>query len=487
VVGGERGPGRPDEDWATCRDASELLQAGQYARVAEVLHQAQVASEREGEHILAHALAMACRMCLACSQCRVEVAWYRRAYEEADSRERALRQSLQAVLDLIAAREPHRLGDSLPAVFAPESPRSEGRIPTSSESPSLWQRIRGFLELVSARRAPRPEVGMDTIERPDQSPAEDAGTLAALLSMPERKTPVQVAGGTDQRNPAQSQAAAARFPTSKSEAATMPGAAQATRGARAVPSLVVYCLGPFRVYQDDQLIEDWSSGKGKAIFKYMIAHRERPIPKEILMDLLWRDADPEAARNNLNVAMYGLRQALRAVRPAFAHVLFQDDHYHLHPAMAVWADFEEFVRHYEAGQSLERRGKLAEAMREYETAEGLYQGDFLEEDLYEDWPMLRREGLKDSYLVILDRLSRRYLEEKRYAACIHFCQRILAKDDCREDAHRRLMRCYSRQGQRNLALRQYHLCAETLARVLDVSPMQETVALYRQIHGGEAV
>ena len=65
------------------------------------------------------------------------------------------------------------------------------------------------------------------------------------------------------------------------------------------------------------------------------------------------------------------------------------------------------------------------------------------------------------------------------------CNEMLAEDDCREDAHRRLMRCYSRQGQRNLALRQYHLCAETLARVLDVSPMQETVALYNDIRNQE--
>jgi DNA-binding SARP family transcriptional activator len=205
------------------------------------------------------------------------------------------------------------------------------------------------------------------------------------------------------------------------------------------------------------------------------------------MDLFWRDAGPEAARNNLNAANYGLRQALRAGRPDFAHILYQDDHYLLNPAMAVWVDVEEFVARYETGRDLERKDKLAEALREYEVAEGLYQGDFLEEDLYQDWPIPRREGLKDSYLTILDRLSRHYLEEQRYGACIHLCRRILAEDDCREDAHRRLMRCYSQQGQRNLALRQYNLCVETLARVLDVSPMPGTVALHHQIRRGEAV
>ena len=155
--------------------------------------------------------------------------------------------------------------------------------------------------------------------------------------------------------------------------------------------------------------------------------------------------------------------------------------------MPIWIDFEEFVRRYEAAQALEKRGEWTEAVKEYEVAESLYQGEFLEEDLYEEWPISRREGLKDSYLVILDRLSRYYFEQQEYATCIHLCQRILAKDDCREDAHRRLMRCYSRQGHRNLALRQYHLCVEALAEVLDVPPTQDSVTLYHQIRNREEV
>jgi DNA-binding SARP family transcriptional activator len=251
--------------------------------------------------------------------------------------------------------------------------------------------------------------------------------------------------------------------------------------------LVVYCLGSFRVYQDDQVITDWPSGKGKCIFKYMIANRGRPIPKDVLMDLFWPGAGPDAARNNLNVAIFGLRQALRVARPDFSHIPYRDDHYLLNPSMALWVDVEEFLVHYEAGRNLERKGKASKAMKEYEVAEGLYQGDFLEEDLYEDWPMLQREALKDSYLVILDRLSRYYLERQRHTTCIRLCQKILAKDNCREEAHQRLMRCYSRQGQPYLALRQYHRCVEMLKKELDVPPTDETAALYERIHGGQGV
>jgi len=428
-------PGWPVEGLASCRMVGELPTVSQCEQVAEFLRKAQVASEQTGDAVLAHVLALAHHICLACSHCRAEAEWHRRANEEAGQREHELRQQLHTILDLISRHgvsktpEKQKGPPSAPTV---EICPPERDVPESAERLSLWQRIQSPL----MRRLPPP------------SPEREAPGVSAeaLAPLPARK---------------------------KKEPSP--------------PSLAVYCLGPFRVYQDDKLITDWPSGKGKCIFKYMVANLGQPIPKDILMDLFWRDADPEAARNNLNVAIYGLRQAFRATRPDFAHILFQDDCYLLNPAMAVWIDVEEFGQRHKAGQSFERRGKLAEAMGEYEVAEGLYQGDLLEEDLYQDWLIPRREGLKDSYLVILDRLSRYYLGEKRYAACIHLCQRILAKDDCREDAHRRLMRCYRRQGQRNLALRQYHLCAEALARVLDVSPMGETVVLYHQIRRGEAV
>jgi DNA-binding SARP family transcriptional activator len=90
-------------------------------------------------------------------------------------------------------------------------------------------------------------------------------------------------------------------------------------------------------------------------------------------------------------------------------------------------------------------------------------------------------------IFILDRLSRYYFKEKSYMTCINLCQKILAKDNCREDSHRLMMRCFFRQRQRNLALRQYDLCVETLKRELDVLPMKETVALYHKIRNEESV
>ncbi len=71
--------------------------------------------------------------------------------------------------------------------------------------------------------------------------------------------------------------------------------------------------------------------------------------------------------------------------------------------------------------------------------------------------------------------------------CITVCLKLLGCDNCREDAHCRLMRCYSRQGQLQLALRQYHSCAAALRTELDVAPAPATTDLFNRIRRREVV
>jgi DNA-binding SARP family transcriptional activator len=247
--------------------------------------------------------------------------------------------------------------------------------------------------------------------------------------------------------------------------------------------LVVSCLGPFLVYQNGHLIEKWNGYKCKSLFKYLLIHRRRPVHCEALMDLFWPEADPRAARKNLHQAIFNLRQTLQTGCPNFTHILLEDSCYYLNPELEVTLDSEAFIRHYQNGQQLEHQGCLPQAVKEYELADSLYKGEFLAENLYEDWTIVQRENLKHTQLDLLNRLSEFYLDQKQFVICMAFCQRILDLDNCHEEAHRQLMRCYQNQGQRHMAIRQYHLCAEILERELGVLPMPATVELYRQIQG----
>ena len=68
--------------------------------------------------------------------------------------------------------------------------------------------------------------------------------------------------------------------------------------------------------------------------------------------------------------------------------------------------------------------------------------------------------------------------------CLRVSLRHLGIDPCNEQAHRRLMRCYARLGQVQLAERQFRTCVDTLRRQLGVTPQAETIELHRRIGQG---
>jgi DNA-binding SARP family transcriptional activator len=250
--------------------------------------------------------------------------------------------------------------------------------------------------------------------------------------------------------------------------------------------LAVHLLGPLQVTANDVPVEDWSSGRYRSLFGYLVTHRQ-PWPKrDVLMDVFWPESEPRASRNSLNVTMHGLRRLLRTASDATV-IEYTAGLYRLHPDVRLWLDTDEFETRVSHARRLDDEGDASRATDEYEVAAALYQGDFLEEDPYEEWAAPIRERLRLTYLDALGKLARLHFTAGRYAACAGLCQRIIGLDPCREDAHRRLMRCYSRQGQRHLALLQYRACARALASDLGVGPDRATTELQARIRRNEPV
>jgi DNA-binding SARP family transcriptional activator len=249
--------------------------------------------------------------------------------------------------------------------------------------------------------------------------------------------------------------------------------------------LSVHLLGTLRVALNGVPVDAWPSGRGRSLFKYLLMHRDPWPTREMLIEAFWPDSAPEAARNSLNVAIHGLRRALR-VAANVPVVVFDDSAYRLDPDVRLWLDVDEFERRVASGRQLEEAGDPA-AAAEYEQADALYQGDFMANDPNEEWPVLIRERLRLAWLDTLDRLSQLYFAHARYTSCAALCQRVIERDPCREDAHRRLMRCYSRQGQSHLALRQYEACVDTLKAELGVEPEPGTIELNERIRRRQPV
>jgi len=142
----------------------------------------------------------------------------------------------------------------------------------------------------------------------------------------------------------------------------VPAANETTCARSAAPVLSVHVLGPFRASLNDRVIEDWPNCRGKAIFKYLLLHRRHPVARETLIERFWPEAAPDAARNNLNVAIHRLRRALG--RDGFPFVLFSGGQYLLNPELVVAIDADAFLAHAARATALERDQDLDAAIRD---------------------------------------------------------------------------------------------------------------------------
>jgi len=256
------------------------------------------------------------------------------------------------------------------------------------------------------------------------------------------------------------------------------------------PSLRVRFFGHFEMLCDGEPMPLGRNGKALTILKHLIANRSRPVSQDHLMGWLWPDSNLKKARWSLNSAVHGLRKLLAdcpSLPPGVSYVLLEEGHYRLCPDLQISTDVEEFDAHYEEGRRLEGAGRMEEAAAEYEEAIRLYRGDYLVEDLYEDWTMVERERLSNAYTDMLGRLAEAHMGAGRPQEGIRACYKALEKDRCHEDSHRLLMTCYARMGQRARAMRQYRLCEKILVQEYGTSPSPETRYLYQDLLEDESL
>lgn len=250
------------------------------------------------------------------------------------------------------------------------------------------------------------------------------------------------------------------------------------------PSVSVSCLGPFRLAVGGVQVDGWRPSKARSLFQYLVNHRDRPVPRETLIEVLWPESDAFAIGSSLKVAIHTLRKALAEALSGDAgvSVVAHDCGYQLNTS-GLMLDVEQFERAYTEGRRAEVRGERAAALGHYAHAADLYGGDFLP-DSWDDWVLFRRERLRDQYLLAVTRLADAAFSAGDYEACLGFCQQLLAQDRCREDTYRVLMICHARLGQPARARTWYDLCVRALKAELDSTPEPATDEIYRQVLDG---
>ena len=246
------------------------------------------------------------------------------------------------------------------------------------------------------------------------------------------------------------------------------------------PALTIYTLGRFAVYRGDTVIEDsaWQRQKAKKLFKLLLLAPQRQILKDQVLDLLWPEKTPEAAANNLHRTLFILRRVLQPNLENAAHspyILFKDDILTLNPSVIAWVDAEAFEHLSQLGRQEQHN------LKHYQAALELYKGEFLPEDLYEDWAADRRSALQKNYIDMLKQLASFYAESNAYQEAIDCLCTLLQVEPTDEGVQRALMKLYVQTGERHTALRLYQQSSQILRAEFGVEPSAQTTAIYEAI------
>lgn len=248
---------------------------------------------------------------------------------------------------------------------------------------------------------------------------------------------------------------------------------------RSVAPIGIHLLGTFRLLKHGRSFSLRAGGKAQMLLANLALRTRSGIERDELLALVWPASDVSLAAQSLNSLVYGLRRSLGDALAGGPPVVHSGGRYRLNLEGGVSVDIDEFDEQVAIGDRLARAGDTSAAVRSYESAVELYGGDLAIAS--EVRQVLERERLRARYLSLLARLAEHHFAAGDYEAALETSLALLAHDPCREDAHRIVMRCHVRRGERAQALRQYSVCRQILEMEFGARPEGPTEDLYNLI------
>ncbi|GAC1434500.1 MAG: hypothetical protein NVS4B1_29820 [Ktedonobacteraceae bacterium] len=258
-------------------------------------------------------------------------------------------------------------------------------------------------------------------------------------------------------------------------------------------ALKVLTLGQFSLIRNEEVVSggNWKHRRVRELFKVLLAAEQHRLHREQVQELLWPSSSLEQAANSFGKTLYLLRRVLEpdlVTGKASAYVCLDQDTLFLAPdSMYIDADyFEAMAKNIQAMMHTTQTA-VYDVRVKLEALDGtleLYSGDFLPDDLYEDWTQRRRDRLRYMYSQILQHAVTAAIAAKQGQRACEYLRTLLDQNGTDEETHRQLMLTYARMGRRSDALNQYQMLRAALREELHANPLPETQELYRAIQAG---
>ena len=261
-------------------------------------------------------------------------------------------------------------------------------------------------------------------------------------------------------------------------------AEKATKDAETKP-LRAWLLGTPRIVVGERELTDeaWPRRGARSLLLLMLSTPGHRLPRDVVLDTLWPDADTSTATNSLYLSMHTLRRALEPGLPSgrqSGYVRVGGGTVGLDQRADVFVDTDAFRSAIARADAAKGRHRAA-ALREAVT---LYGGDFLADEPYSDWPVATRERLRRDWRRSVLELADVERDAGRPLVVVPALEMLVGSDQTDEAVQRAIMRAQAAAGNRDEALRQFAHCVAVLRDELDANPAEETVALAESIRSG---
>ena len=233
---------------------------------------------------------------------------------------------------------------------------------------------------------------------------------------------------------------------------------------------------------------DWQGSRPALLFKAILVHGGRHIPKDILLEAVWPDHPPKNSLRNFKVTLHRLRKMLEPdLDPArgSAYIHLKDNLVSLDKHLCQ-VDTDTLHRLCKRARRIDAAVDLRELQIMRREAIALYQGDFLPEEPYLTWAEMKRTTLRQEFLQLMYHLGRLLEAQQAFSEARPCYRHIVNLDPAQEKAQRHLMRLLDADGRPQEALQLYEAVCIFLQTELGASPDKATVELGNRIRRRQA-
>ena len=249
--------------------------------------------------------------------------------------------------------------------------------------------------------------------------------------------------------------------------------------ATAAAPIQVCLFGGLTLLKKGRPVSLRGGARSEALLLSLALEERRGVSRERLLSQVWPESDAALAVQSLHSLVHSLHRLLSDEINGAMPIVHAGEIYRLNVEAGMAVDITTFDALARRGDQHWHAGAWSAAGESYKEAIALYRGDL--HACTDDSAVVERERLRALYLVMLGRLADTARRENDYSSALEYASLVLRYDAGREDAHRTLMCCYARLGQRVQALRQYQLCERLLRQTFDAVPEPSTRALFDRL------